>query len=90
VSDKADDVLEAAIRDAKLALEVLGGFNDGWNLFVHACRTQQMDLATIYGERLVATVESAVDLYQTSHRRIGQFEKLTHDPMSPRGSRREP
>lgn len=88
MSERADDVLQAATRDAKLAMDVLSGFNEGWNLFVRACQSQQTDLANIHGQRLVAIVESAVDLYQTAHRRIAQFEKMTHDPMTPREPRK--
>lgn len=71
-----DELLESAIRDAQLALSTVGEFDKGWKIFVAACNTQQFDVATVYGQRLVALVETAVDLYHSSNRRVAQFEKL--------------
>lgn len=76
----ADELLESSIRDAKLALVAIGEFDNGWKEFVAACQTQKFDIATVYGERLVALVESAVDLYHSSNRRMAQFEKITREP----------
>lgn len=82
MSEAADEILQAGIRDAKTALIAIQSFDEGWKVFARACQTQQLDVANVYGERLVALVESAVDLYLSSHRRIAQFEKLTKDPES--------
>lgn len=73
----ADEILQAGVRDAQTALMAIQAFGAHWEQFTEACRAQQFDLAAIYGERVVAFVESGVDLYQSSHRRIAQFTKLT-------------
>lgn len=80
MSDAADEILEAGIRDAKTALLAIAGFDAAWRVFAAACQAQQLDHATVYGERLVALVESAVDFYSSSHRRIAQFERLAAEP----------
>ena len=82
MSDTADAILEAGIRDAQTALLAASGFNESWQTFANACQTQQFDLATVYGERLVALVESAVDLYASANRRMSQFQKLTQEPQT--------
>lgn len=80
MSEAADAILEAGIRDAKTALLAISGFDAQWKLFVAACQAHQFDLAAIHGERLVALVESSVDLFAASNRRIAQFDKLTQGP----------
>ncbi len=82
MSEAADAILQAGIQDAKTALLAISSFNEQWRLFADACQTKQFDLAVIYGERLVALVESSVDLYMASNRRIAQFDKLTQEPES--------
>lgn len=82
MSDAADAILQAGIQDAKTALLAVQSFDAHWKMFAAACQAQQFDLATVYGERLVALVESAVDLYAASNRRIAQFDKLTQEPES--------
>ncbi len=80
MSEAADEILEAGIRDAKTALLVIQGFDAQWRTFAEACQLQQNDLATVYGERLVASIETAVDLYLASHRRMAQFTKISEGP----------
>lgn len=82
MSEAANEILEAGIRDAKTALLAIQSFDAEWKSFTHACQTQQLDVASVYGERLVALVESAVDLYLSSNRRISQFQRLTEGPES--------
>lgn len=80
MSEAADAILQASIQDAKTALLAIQSFEGAWTTFTAACHARQLDLATVYGERLVALVESAVDLYMASNRRIAQFEKLMQEP----------
>lgn len=82
MSKAADEILESGIRDAKTALLAISSFEAEWRTFAQACQTGQLDIASVYGERLVALVESAVDLYLSSHRRVAQFERLTEGPES--------
>lgn len=82
MSEAADEILQSGIRDAKTALLAISGFSAQWQAFTHACQTQQFDIAALHGERLVALVESATDLYLSSNRRISQFERLTEEPKS--------
>jgi hypothetical protein len=79
VSESADELLQAGIRDAKMALELMQELDAGWRVFAAACHAQQSDVAQAQGAKLVATIESAVDLYLTAHRRMAQFEALTRD-----------
>jgi hypothetical protein len=80
VSNAADEILEAGIRDAKAALLVIQGFDAQWRTFASACQMQEPDLASIYGARLVSSIEAAVDLYLASHRRMSQFAAMTQGP----------
>lgn len=82
MNDAADAILQAGIQDAKTALLAISSFDGQWRLFAAACQAKQFDLAIIHGERLVALVESSVDLYMASNRRIAQFDKLTQEPES--------
>lgn len=75
-----DELIEAAIRDARLAVELLTSFQANWGLFVQSCQTHKMDVAEIYGQKCVALVESAVDLFMSSHRRIHLYEKIAQEP----------
>lgn len=80
MSEAADAILEAGIRDAKTALTAIQSFSDEWATFAAACQGGKLDVAEVYGQRLVALVESGVDLYLASHRRIAQFQRLTEEP----------
>lgn len=80
MSEAADEILQAGIHDAKTALLAIQGFDEGWKVFAQACQEQQLDIAAVYGERLVVLVESAVDLYLSSNKRMAQFDKLTQGP----------
>ena len=77
MSSPADKILLAGINDAEASIEMLSSFNAHWQLFADACRLQQLDIAHEHGQRLVAVVETAVDLYLSSVRRMAQFERLT-------------
>ncbi len=79
MSEAADEILEAGIRDAKTALLTIQGFNEQWRVFAEACQAGQFDVATVYGQRLVASVEAAVDLFHSSNRRIAQFSRIAGD-----------
>lgn len=80
MSEAADEILQSGIRDAKTALLAIQSFDAEWKSFAHACQAGQLDVAEVYGQRLVALVESGVDLYLSSHRRIAQFQRLTEGP----------
>lgn len=77
MSDAADAIMQAGIRDAEAALESFKALDAQWRRFAFACQNQQPDLAHAHGERLVTLVESAVDLYLSSHRHMTQFMRLT-------------
>ena len=76
MSDAAEEVLQAGIRDAKAALSAMQALSTDWLVFANACQTRQPEIAHIYGARLVALVESAVDLFLSSHRRMAQYERI--------------
>lgn len=80
MSESADELIEAAIRDAKLALTLLNTFMENWTIFAQSCQSRKMEVADIYGQRCVGIVESAVDLYAASHRRIHLYEKILKEP----------
>ena len=79
MSEGADELLAAGIRDVQTALQMMRELDEGWRKFAAACEAQQSDVAQMQGAKLVATIESAVDLYLTAHRRMAQFDKLTRD-----------
>lgn len=81
MSEAADALLRNGIQDAKAALLATQSFDEHWRTFAAACEERQFDIAILYGERLVTLIESAVDLYMSSHRRIAQFEKLVQGPL---------
>ena len=79
MSEGAEEILQAGIRDVQMALAAMQQLDAGWKSFAAACHAQQADVAAMQGAKLVALVEVAVDLYLTSLRRMAQFEALTKD-----------
>lgn len=79
MSDIANEILLAGINDSEAALAAIKRFEEFWRAFASACQAQQLDVAHEQGERLVALVESAVDLHLSATRRMMQFERLTRE-----------
>ena len=77
MSDAPEEILLAGINDANAVIAAIQSFEEYWRAFASACQAQQLDVAQQQGERLVALVESAVDLHLSSVRRIAQYERLT-------------